>query len=644
MPTQPVKKRGGHRGRGFAWATFLILVGVCVLGMSRYHIDNSIQRWVPGLAGQQVAKTYIVIGGPTRWLDPATLARKLNALPEVLACFWPDAPISPAVLLRRADGRGARPRPVFDDKGYTGLFCFPREGTDPAVFLRAVRNAIDETTGVHPHGIALGGPAIFSEALDDWSQRGLPAISAFIVLAGGLLLVCVTGRVRASVAASAAIVGGQVILVGLMSWMGVAMDMVLSMVSPLMMSLGYSFAAHRILRSNISGTLAWCAVTTAAGIFGFVFTGFPPIRSFALWGALGLLITWGSVMWLVRHEPVARRTGLFPRRFKRGMIRLAYACAYRHPVPAVATALLFMAASIICLPFVGIEHDPVNYFPAYSRVYRDHIELDRRLIGMLPFEVVVSSARRDSDTVAPPAASAGDVLAGTPGVRLIVEAGFLDGVGTRRYLCFADSDSLADLVAAQSVWHDWAAAHRLSLRWTGVAAQLHAVARGMARVAATAFPVMVVLAGFAVWLISGRGLRVAVIGAAVNLLPIAVLITVMAVAQLPVSLPSLMIGAIAVGIAVDDTLHLTAGLGRGTDHRRVWRRCLRPCAGSSLIVAVCMASFIVAPFRPTAEFGGLMSLGVLSALAADLFVLPGALILTGGITKRPFNGHRPDAP
>ncbi len=612
--------------------------------MSRYHIDNSLHRWMPRLAERGGAQTYVVIGGSKRWLDPAALSQKLNALPEVLVCLWPGAPSTPMLVPHRGDGDGARPRPVFDDAGYTGLFCLAREDVDTAVFLHAVRGAIADTYPRRSDEAALGGPAVFTQALNDWSQRRLPVISAFIVLAGGLLLVCVTGRLRACIAASVAIVGGQVILVGLMSWLGVAMDMVLSMVSPLMMSLGYSFAAHRILRPNTSGTLAWCAATTAAGILGFVFCDFPPIRSFAVWGAFGLLIMWGSIMWLVRPDPNARHAGLFPRRLKRRIVRFAYACAYRHPLLGVITALLFIAASLVCLPFIQMEHDPINYFPAYSRAYRDHTELDRRLIGMLPFEVVVRPAQAGSGSAVPAVAGVGEMLASTPGVRLVVETGFLTRDGSRRYLGFADGDGLPGLSAAQGAWHDWAAARNLSIRWTGVAAQLHAVAGGMARVSAAAFPVMVMLAGLAVWLISGHGLRVAVIGAAVNLLPIAVLIPVMALAQLPVSLPSLMIGAIAVGIAVDDTLHLTAGLKRKTDHRRIWRRCLRPCAGSSLIAAACMAGFTLAPFRPTAEFGALMSLGVLAALAADLFVLPGALILTGVITKQSRNGRRPDTP
>jgi predicted RND superfamily exporter protein len=50
--------------------------------------------------------------------------------------------------------------------------------------------------------------------------------------------------------------------------------------------------------------------------------------------------------------------------------------------------------------------------------------------------------------------------------------------------------------------------------------------------------------------------------------------------------------------------------------------CWVPCVGSSVVVAACMAMFTVSPFRPTAQFGFLMSVGMLLALLSDFFLLP----------------------
>jgi predicted exporter len=92
----------------------------------------------------------------------------------------------------------------------------------------------------------------------------------------------------------------------------------------------------------------------------------------------------------------------------------------------------------------------------------------------------------------------------------------------------------------------------------------------------------------------------------------------------PLGLPALMVGAIAVGMAIDDTIHVLQGLARGWSPRRTLVRCWRPCAGSTAVAAVCFALFALAPFRPTAQFGILLSAGSIAALAGDLLVLPAA--------------------
>jgi hypothetical protein len=48
--------------------------------------------------------------------------------------------------------------------------------------------------------------------------------------------------------------------------------------------------------------------------------------------------------------------------------------------------------------------------------------------------------------------------------------------------------------------------------------------------------------------------------------------------------------------------------------------CWVPCVGSSIVVAACMAMFMLSPFRPTAQFGFLMSAGMLLALLSDFLL------------------------
>jgi len=598
------------------WAVWLALVCVAAAGLSGYRIENALRGWMPELAGHDAIATFIIIGGEKQTLDTVKLATKLESLAEVAACVSPNSSAQNVFKVHTPQGDGA----VFSDPTYTGLFCFAHAGVGDNDFLHAVQGVLHDELGDAANRLALGGPAVFIDALNDWSQRRLPLISVGIVGVGALLLWWVIGNARVVASATAAIVGSQVALVGVISWMDVPMNMVLSMVWPLMMALGFSFAAHRALRRGIRRTLALCALTTAAGIIGFVFCPFPPLRSFAVWGALGVVMTWASVMLLV--GPARHENGGLIRGHQRswfGMIqKMADAWATDRPKTIIATAAMLTAAAVLCLPLLQLQNDPIQYFPKTSRVYRDHAQLNDRLIGMLPFEVAV---RGDTDV------DVSELLAKTPGVRQIVDVSLLDPQHDALYLGFADSDALGPLVQAQTRWQDWATDQGVELTWSGIAAQLHGVSVGVIRVALTAFPGMVLIAGTVVWLIAGRSLRLALIAVWVNLFPVAVLILIVGLLGVPLSLPSLMIGAIAVGAAVDDTLHIVTEMRGGQDIRSALAVCWRPCVGSSFITSGCMAIFALSPFGPTAEFGVLMALAVSAALVGDMLLLPALLRL-----------------
>jgi predicted RND superfamily exporter protein len=277
-------------------------------------------------------------------------------------------------------------------------------------------------------------------------------------------------------------------------------------------------------------------------------------------------------------------------------------------VLAIAGALA--VASLVACPFLGFENDPLNYFPANSPVVRGFSTLNARLTGMLPFQVCVD-AKDD------PAG----MLARTPGVRKVIDTTrFLQGQG-RTYWCLADNGSLPRLTAAQGDWAAWASKNATKLEWCGVAAQLAEAARLVRRVVIGSLPFMALVAGVVVG-VAHRSVRLGAASIAVNLLPVLLLALPAAVFGWPLDLPSLMIGSILVGVAVDDTLHLLAARAARGSMRRALVECWVPCAGSSLVVAACLAMFAISPFRPTAQFGLLMSAGVVLALLSDMYLLP----------------------
>jgi predicted RND superfamily exporter protein len=391
------------------------------------------------------------------------------------------------------------------------------------------------------------------------------------------------------------------------------------MVPPLMMALGLSYISHRAIGRVDMRVLALCAATSALGIGSFALAPLPPIRSFALAGACGLALTWLAVITLVPRTPARRR-----RRLRLPGLKLAAFVRRRYGVKVmVATALI-----LVTFPFLAAElrfaSDPLNYFPPSDPAVQAFDVLDRKLTGMLPFQVTS------------PDPAARSLLEQTPGVRKVIDISAPPSGGARTYWCLADNAALPRLAAATPRWAEWARTRGTSIEWRGVAAQLHAAEQILRRLAIGSLLGMAAVATIAILLRTRRPVLATLTGL-VTLVPIALLAGIMAALDIPVNLTSLMIGAISVGFAVDDVLHITcATLARGSVQRALVS-CWRPCVGSSMINVACMACFALSPFRPTQQFGLLLASAAGLAMLSNQIVLPTLLSLLlsiGGRSRR----------
>jgi hypothetical protein len=243
----------------------------------------------------------------------------------------------------------------------------------------------------------------------------------------------------------------------------------------------------------------------------------------------------------------------------------------------------------------------------------DFAILNERLTGMLPFELRV-------DGNADPSAQ----VAASPGVRAVVDLSALDSASEGVLWCLADNDAVPALQAHARAWQAWGQARETRIEFGGVAAQLATVGRTVRRVAVLSLPCMALVAAISIWARTRR-LSLALLSAWVNALPILALVILATALRLPLSIPALLIGAIGMGVAIDDTVHITAETIRRRSVRRALVRCAAPCLASSLVVCACMLLFTASDFAPTAQFGGLMAAAVAAAAAGDLLLLPAAM-------------------
>ncbi len=124
--------------------------------------------------------------------------------------------------------------------------------------------------------------------------------------------------------------------------------------------------------------------------------------------------------------------------------------------------------------------------------------------------------------------------------------------------------------------------------------------------------------------------KVGLIGMVPNLFPIIVSFGLMGWAGIPLSMATSLVAGIAIGLAVDDTIHYLVRYNkefkRDLDKRRAMRdtvlRMGKPILGTTLTISLGFSVLMISSFKPTAVFGLLMVAVMLSALVADLVLLP----------------------
>jgi predicted RND superfamily exporter protein len=121
-----------------------------------------------------------------------------------------------------------------------------------------------------------------------------------------------------------------------------------------------------------------------------------------------------------------------------------------------------------------------------------------------------------------------------------------------------------------------------------------------------------------------------------NLVPVVIFFGALGVGAAPLSLPTSLIGSVALGIAVDDTVHFLVRYGRerrlGVDPEEAALLCARRAGRAIAITSfMLMAGFLVvglSSFATLREFGILSAATMGICLLTDLVLLPALLVRT----------------
>ncbi|MCC6873273.1 MAG: MMPL family transporter, partial [Sandaracinaceae bacterium] len=134
-----------------------------------------------------------------------------------------------------------------------------------------------------------------------------------------------------------------------------------------------------------------------------------------------------------------------------------------------------------------------------------------------------------------------------------------------------------------------------------------------------------------------RSVRLGLISILPNVMPIAITVAYMVVRDIPLHAATTIVFSVAIGLAVDDTIHIlaryreeiAAGRSRVSSTIRSLRSSGRAAVVSGMTIWIGYAALLFASFVPVRLFGELSLVALGSALVCEILVLPALLVLFG---------------
>ncbi len=446
---------------------------------------------------------------------------------------------------------------------------------------------------------------------------------------------------------------------------------------------------------------AWyTSITTAAGLFSLGLSPIPPIQTFGfasgiaalaiypltIWALPALLIVWDRKPWPGRGRVGASLDFVVSRSAK---------LALRRPVWVTGIVLALLAAGSPLLMKVQAETDVYRFFRDSHWLTRSTNAVERDLAGIWMLEIVFDGPGRDALKDPERLKALKDFqnwLDGLPdvdrtyGMTDIVEQmnwafhgedqQFRRLPDDRRllsqYLFIYDGRDLYELVdrdfqrtrmtanlkvhgatAIQGVIRQIEAHlqdHPVAdLHWQiGGRAKLFAeqqdrLVTGQIRSLGLALVLM-----FGLMLLLWRSVSAAVLCMIPNVSPIILIFIAMGALDIRLDMATAMIASVAVGIAVDDTIHVYEGFSRQRARGvrvfaaliRTYNRAGRAVAATTTILSAQFLLLMFSAFVPTEQFGLLTSIGLVAALLFDLLLLPALIVLFYGRRTARVQGGR----
>lgn len=566
-------------------------------------------------------------------------------------------------------------------------------GKERSAVVDAVEGAVDRAPPAEAGSVRLAGSPYLNAELDRSSQAAARTFFPLVFLLSAAVLWVLFRRLSAVLIPFVSVGTGIVWTLAILRWSGSSLNMVTLTLPPLVWVLGLSTAIHLLSRwqravvegnapgeatrvsvRELFGPCLSSSLTTATGFASLLASSMGPVREMGAYSAVGILLCFASnfVLFPALVGLSARISKRLPRMREDHPFFEFLNLASRRPGKVFAATGILALILALGIPRLMAESNPIEFFrddaPAsvtYKRVLADftgayslevtleppELDLDAlvrvdELRAFLESEEGVARALSVVDFLkqAHREASGEDRLPATESeledawrrveehpeeleaflshgvLRISVLAKPMDSSGHERLVDHIESH------LERQIDPDWRP------RLTGIVSLLvdmqQRLIRSQGRTFALAFLAIMLVLG----LLLGR-MSYAVISLAPNLLPIVFALGTMGWLEIPLDPATVMIASIALGIAVDDTIHFLAhyrkrreaGVTREDAVEETLEVVGRPMVITSLVSALGFLVLCWSDFVPLFHFGLLTAVTMGTALLGDLVVLPALL-------------------
>jgi len=569
-----------------------------------------------------------------------------------------------------------------------------REGEkDIEGVLRAVEAA---TRGMDVH---VSGVPVFRAETNRRIQRELVTFVPVTVLVIGVLLFAFFRSITAVAIPLVANGVGTWVLLGLMGLTGGALTISTAILPTLLLALGAAYTMHLLSAASLyvnaaqrnermlaaAGPIALSGLTTAIGFVAISLVRIPVIRDVGGYGALGVVIIVGLSLTvcpaMLTLWPISRRRESLLTPLAGPIAGVLARIALQRRRPVIVAFLVSGAAASSGALLLTVESDVILWFPKDAKVRIDYEVIREALSGISPMNVVIEPSAGTQVTepkyvrsmeelarylealpevgktisLADPLLQMHDGFAQDetfPASKALIEQYLLllEGVEHTRDLVTDDrqsanvilrmdhngSEHLLEVARKAQRWWAEHAPPGSSARVTGI---MYEFARAesaitMGQLRGLLFATFVV--GLILW-ISYGSLSLALTGLVPNLVPVAMGFGAMGWLDVPLDAGTALLGALVLGIAVDDTVHVLSGYQRrlqsgGSETEAVQgalREVLPPVVATTVAVGGGFAVLGLSGFLPIRHLGFLTAGILLLCLLADLLLLPVLLARRG---------------